>query len=172
MLELIAHRLRSSEVAEWWLATTSNPADDITEAWGLIGASLHSLGCTDSFRVVTKLHPEVTGPGVTAAAALANTSRSLSESRHALRRDKLDVVMLHRQQHLHAHDEQIWRRLRRQRELGMIGALGVSSANPSEAWAALEHPEVEVVQLAASLLDQRLARHGFFEAAQEAGKQV
>lgn len=38
MLELIAHRLRPSRVREWWLATTSDPADDITEAWG------HSLG--------------------------------------------------------------------------------------------------------------------------------
>lgn len=35
---------------------------------------------------------------------------------------------------------------------------GVSAANPDEAWSALEHPEIEVIQVAASLLDQRLAR--------------
>lgn len=152
--------------------TTIDTARGYGDSEALIGASLHAVGCGDSFRVVTKLHPDVTGPDTTAAAALANTGRSLSESRHALRRDKLDVVMLHRQQHLHAHDGRLWRRLRRQRELGLIGALGVSSANPSEAWAALEHPEIEIIQVAASLLDQRLARRGFFEAAQEAGKQI
>lgn len=38
MLEVIASRLRASRVGEWWLATTDQPADDITEAWG------HSLG--------------------------------------------------------------------------------------------------------------------------------
>lgn len=34
MLELIAQRLRTSRVAQWWLATSSDPADDITQAWG------------------------------------------------------------------------------------------------------------------------------------------
>ncbi|MCP4039632.1 MAG: NTP transferase domain-containing protein, partial [bacterium] len=34
MLELITHRLRNSRIQEWWLATSSDPADDVTEAWG------------------------------------------------------------------------------------------------------------------------------------------
>ncbi|MCH7867868.1 MAG: NTP transferase domain-containing protein [Myxococcales bacterium] len=38
MLELISHRLRLSRVQEWWLATSSDPADDVTESWG------HGLG--------------------------------------------------------------------------------------------------------------------------------
>ncbi len=38
MLELIAHRLRSSRVEQWWLATSQHATDDVTEAWG------HALG--------------------------------------------------------------------------------------------------------------------------------
>ena len=38
MLELISNRMRRSRVEEWWLATSHDASDDITEAWG------HSLG--------------------------------------------------------------------------------------------------------------------------------
>ena len=38
LLALLTARLRSARVDEWWLATTSEPADDVTEAWG------HALG--------------------------------------------------------------------------------------------------------------------------------
>lgn len=34
LLALIAKRLARARVDEWWLATTSDPADDVTEAWG------------------------------------------------------------------------------------------------------------------------------------------
>ncbi|MCG8588768.1 MAG: NTP transferase domain-containing protein [Proteobacteria bacterium] len=38
LLELLVSRLQGARVAEWWLATTQDPADDVTTAWG------HSLG--------------------------------------------------------------------------------------------------------------------------------
>lgn len=34
ILELIASRIGSARVDEWWLATSTDPADDVTEAWG------------------------------------------------------------------------------------------------------------------------------------------
>lgn len=34
LLALLATRVARARVAEWWLATTSDPADDVTEAWG------------------------------------------------------------------------------------------------------------------------------------------
>jgi spore coat polysaccharide biosynthesis protein SpsF len=34
MLGLIAERLSSARVDEWWLATSTDPSDDVTEAWG------------------------------------------------------------------------------------------------------------------------------------------
>ena len=33
-LGLLSERLRHARVDEWWLATSSDPADDVTEAWG------------------------------------------------------------------------------------------------------------------------------------------
>jgi spore coat polysaccharide biosynthesis protein SpsF len=33
-LALLTDRIRSARVREWWLATTSDPADDVTESWG------------------------------------------------------------------------------------------------------------------------------------------
>lgn len=33
-LALLAERLAPARVDEWWLATSSDPADDVTEAWG------------------------------------------------------------------------------------------------------------------------------------------
>lgn len=152
--------------------TTLDTARGYLDSEALIGASLDATGARDDFEVVTKLHPGIARTGDSAAKALANTGRSLARSRKALAQTRLDVVLLHRYPHRHLHDGAVWRRLRREREAGAIGALGVSAANPVEAFAALEHPEVEVLQVAASLLDQRLARAGFFEAAREAGKRV
>ncbi|MFT5443440.1 MAG: aryl-alcohol dehydrogenase-like predicted oxidoreductase [Myxococcota bacterium] len=155
---------------------TIDTARGYGESEALLGNSLRAMRaerhCDDDFHVITKLDPSVSLPGDTAAKALANTGRSLAMSRRALGRDTLDVVLLHRYPHLFAHDGAIWRRLLREKEAGAISALGVSAANPNEAWAALKTPEVEVIQVAASLLDQRLARSGFFEAAREAGKRV
>jgi len=34
LLGLLAERIRAARVDEWWLATSSDPADDVTEAWG------------------------------------------------------------------------------------------------------------------------------------------
>lgn len=34
VLETIVRRLAPARVDEWWLATTADPADDVTEAWG------------------------------------------------------------------------------------------------------------------------------------------
>jgi len=38
LLEILVTRLATARVDEWWLATTSEPEDDVTEAWG------HELG--------------------------------------------------------------------------------------------------------------------------------
>ena len=41
-LALLAERLAPARVDEWWLATSSGPADDVTEAWGFaLGLRVH-----------------------------------------------------------------------------------------------------------------------------------
>ncbi len=160
------------EIAHRAGITTLDTARGYGESEELIGAALEASGLSDAFEVVTKLDASLVRERTTAAQALANTGRSLARSREALRRDVLDVVLFHRFAHLGTCEGVVLRRLLREREGGTIRALGVSAANPHEAWAALRLPEVEVIQVASSLFDQRLSRRGFFEAAAEAGKRV
>lgn len=110
--------------------------------------------------VVTKLAPAADTPDRAAA--------SLDASRAGLRRDRLDAVLLHRW----ATRSAVWDELRRERDAGRIGRLGASAMDPDEAWQMLADPEASVIQVAASLFDQRLTRAGFFEQAAAAGKTV
>jgi len=110
--------------------------------------------------IVTKLSSDANTPLLAVA--------SLAASRQALRRDRLDVVLLHRWAHRCA----VWDVLRRERDAGEIAQLGASAGDPDEAWAMLADQDVQVIQVATSLFDQRLSRARFFERATEAGKTV
>ncbi len=59
----------------------------------------------------------------------------------------------------------MWDWLLERRAAGEIEHLGVSALDPEEAFAALEADGVELMQVATSLLDQRIARRGFFDRA-------
>jgi aryl-alcohol dehydrogenase-like predicted oxidoreductase len=59
-----------------------------------------------------------------------------------------------------------------ERDGGRIGSLGVTAATPEEAWAALEDPDIEILQVASNLFDLRLHRQGFFPRARELGRSV
>ena len=48
LLALLATRIARARVDEWWLATTSDPADDVTEAWGFeLGLRVYRGHATD-----------------------------------------------------------------------------------------------------------------------------
>lgn len=132
----------------------------------------HARGADESWRIITKLDPEVHRPGLGIAETLERVSVSLDVSRRALNMDVLPVLMLHRFAHRHACGGRLWRRLLAERDSGRIGSLGVSAATPEEAWAALEDPDIEILQVASSLLDLRLHRQGFFPRARELGRTV
>lgn len=138
---------------------------DTARAYGASEAVIgEATGPDPAWEVMTKLGPDVRG----AAAARA----SLAASRAALRRDVLPAVLLHRAHQRAAASGAIWDVLLRERDAKRIGRLGVSAGSPDEAFAALADPDVDVVQVAASLLDQRLARAGFFARAASAGRTV
>lgn len=141
-----------------FLLDTARAYGDSEELIGRLAA-----GDRDWF-VLTKLDPAAQ----TAAAAAA----SLEASRRALRRPALDGVLLHRAEQRTADQGRLWDYLRGQRDQARVGALGVSAGSPDEAWAALDDPDVQCLQVASSLFDQRLARGGFFERAKTAGKVV
>lgn len=114
--------------------------------------------------IVTKLSPDADS----AAAALA----SVAASRRELRRDKLDILLLHRAHHRLAGEGAVWDTLRRRKDADEIGQLGISTSTPAEAWTVLDDPEVSCIQVPTSLFDQRLSRAGYFERAAERGKTV
>ena len=48
LLALLATRITRARVDEWWLATSSDPADDVTEAWGFeLGLRVYRGHATD-----------------------------------------------------------------------------------------------------------------------------
>ena len=126
----------------------------------------------EGWRIITKLDPEVHHEGLGIAETLEGVSKSLEASRRALDSDVLPVLMLHRFAHRHACGGRLWRALLAERDAGRIGSLGVFAATPEEAWAALEDPDIEILQVASSLLDLRLHRQGFFPRARELGRTV
>lgn len=151
-------------------------AIDTARAYGesetRIGQALGEVPPLESWRVITKLAPDVHENGLGIAECLERVSTSLSDSRVALGRDALPVVLLHRFAHRHACGGKLWRTLLAERDAGRIGQLGVSAGTPEEAWAALDDPDVEVLQVASSLLDLRLVRQGFFPRARELGRTI
>jgi len=138
---------------------------DTAPAYGSAEEVIGSLAGEDPYwTVMTKLSPDLDG----AASARA----SLALSRQAVRRSRLDVVVLHRAEHRRAYAGAVWEVVMAERAAGGIDRVGISAHGPGEATEALADPDVEVVQVAASLLDQRLARAGFFAKAAEVGKHV
>jgi aryl-alcohol dehydrogenase-like predicted oxidoreductase len=137
------------------------------------GSSEEVVGALpEPWRVVTKLAPDVAGATIPAELAEERATASLAASRQALGRKRLDAVLLHRAAHLEESGGGAWRVLVGERESGRVGAIGASVTEVGQAWQLLEAPDVEVVQVPASLLDQRLARAGFFEAAERAGRMI
>ena len=140
------------------------------EAEAVIGRAL--AGGELPFKVVTKLSPGLCEHGVAFDALDAAVGKSLSESREALGRVLLDAVLLHRPEHRHVANERVWRALKAEQESGGITKIGVSATSPQSAMDALEDPDVQVMQVATSLLDRRLVESGFFTRAAERGVEV
>ena len=138
------------------------------------GSAEASVGAALDLRwsVVTKLDPDVAGEGVDAKMARRRASASLAASRSALRRERLDTVLLHRASHRVASQGAAWSVLREELAAGRIGAIGASVMSVEEAFPLLDDPSVEVIQVPASLFDRRLLRSGFFSEAERRGRQV
>jgi aryl-alcohol dehydrogenase-like predicted oxidoreductase len=162
-LEAMLARARAAGVC------TIDTARAYGESEARIGRAISSGG---GWRVITKLDSDVHREGLGIAETLESLSKSLEASRRALASDALPVLMLHRFAHRHACGGRLWRGLLAERDAGRIGALGVAAATPEEAWAALQDPDIEVLQVASSLLDLRLHRQGFFPRARELGRTV
>jgi aryl-alcohol dehydrogenase-like predicted oxidoreductase len=135
----------------------------------VIGAA---VGDDPAWTVVTKVAAELSAEEARPERLTGWVRDSLDKSRCALRRPRLDVVLLHRPQHMTVGGGVVWRELLRQRDRGDISQLGVSVVTPTEAEVLLADAGVSVLQLPASLLDQRIVRSGLLERALRAGTTV
>lgn len=143
---------------------------DTARAYGGAEAAIGAL--TGEWRVITKLAPDVSGEDIDPAESRRRVERSLDASRRALRRDRLDAVLLHRDEHRRLSGGAAWSVLLEERQAGRIGAIGCSVVRVADATPLLDDPACEILQVPASLLDRRLARTGFFDAAHALGREI
>jgi aryl-alcohol dehydrogenase-like predicted oxidoreductase len=113
-------------------------------------------------RIITKLSPLGDLPDNASGVGDA-VKRSIAKSLAALRQNSLACVLAHRGAHLTAFGGAVWERLRELKNSGAIRMLGVSVQSPAEALAALEHPNMEHIQLPFNVLDWRWQADGIPE---------
>ena len=132
---------------------------DTARAYGnsedVIGQAL-DLGWSGRARVITKLSPLSDCPENAHNSFLdALVDASIYESCNLLRRQSLEVLLLHRTAHLQSWDGAVWSRLCALRDMGLIEKLGVSVHTPLELEAALSLDDVRFIQMPFNLLDWR-----------------
>lgn len=148
--------------------TTLDTARAYGESESVIGTL---VGGDPGWSIVTKV-PPLDLSDDSERVAIDAVRRAIDASLAALRRSRLDVVLLHDPGDRTRSHGGAWSALRELRRTGAIGALGISARSPSEALAGLEADGVEVVQVATSLLDSRLVRAGFVRTAEVAARRV
>jgi aryl-alcohol dehydrogenase-like predicted oxidoreductase len=121
-----------------------------------------ALADRKAVRTITKLSAlSELAPNASRDEVHAAVDASIDESLNALRRGRLDCLLLHRAEHMHAFGGAVWQRLIERLEDGSVLSLGVSVQNPLEALAALACPDVVHLQLPFNLLDWRWRKAGF-----------
>ncbi len=132
---------------------------DTARAYGesemVVAQSLQS-GWQGRAQVITKLSPLGDCPADALDHVVnAFVDASVHLSRANLRQQKIDVLMLHRANHLYAWGGAVWRRLLELKSLDFIGELGVSVQSPNELMDALANESVSYIQLPMNILDWR-----------------
>ncbi len=81
--------------------------------------------------------------------------KSIYESLFYLDKKNIDVLLLHRFEHLKYWDHAVWERLNYHKEQARINSLGVSVQSPDELLEALKVKSIEYIQLPFNILDNR-----------------
>jgi aryl-alcohol dehydrogenase-like predicted oxidoreductase len=120
-----------------------------------------ALRARHAVRTITKLSPLTElASDATRDQVRAAVDVSIAESLTALKKERLDCLLLHRASHMTAFDGAVWERLIERLEDGTVLALGVSVQSPEEALAALDHADVRHIQLPFNILDWRWREAG------------
>jgi spore coat polysaccharide biosynthesis protein SpsF len=132
---------------------------DTARAYGAsedaIGHVLAS-GWRDRISLITKLSPLDDLPGNSDIPTCnAFVDESIYRSLNALGVEQVDILLLHRSEHLEICKGQVWNRLLTHQEQGKVKSLGVSVQSPGELLKVLCVPEIEHIQLPLNILDGR-----------------
>ncbi|MGD0192241.1 MAG: aldo/keto reductase [Rhizomicrobium sp.] len=115
----------------------------------------------NNVRTITKLSPLSDLPEPAGRDdARAAVDASIADSLAALKRDRIDCLLLHRAAHMTSHGGAIWERLIELLEEGTVVTLGVSVQSAAEAMAALDCADVRHIQMPFNLLDWRWRESG------------
>ncbi|MGE6779340.1 aldo/keto reductase [Vreelandella titanicae] len=85
----------------------------------------------------------------------AFTERSIYQSCYELQSKKIDVLLLHRTDHLTAWLGAVWETVKQLKQCGVVGEIGVSVQTPEEVMLALKFEDVSFIQLPYNILDHR-----------------
>jgi aryl-alcohol dehydrogenase-like predicted oxidoreductase len=123
-----------------------------------------ALARRKAVRTITKLSPlsELASDASREDIRIA-VDASIAGSLAALRRERIDCLLLHRAAHMSAFGGAVWERLIEKLEDGTVLALGVSVQSPDEALAALACADVRHIQLPFNLLDWRWREAGVID---------
>jgi aryl-alcohol dehydrogenase-like predicted oxidoreductase len=149
-------------------ATTFDTAVAYGESEEILGRALSELRAHNQATVITKV-PSVSSAGAspTPSAATAWIRETIETSLKRLRLEQLPLCLFH-----DADDIVHMEALLSLKAAGLVRHVGVSVARPDQLDAVLTTPGVEAIQVAASLLDQRILRSGSLTRAAEAGMAV
>ncbi len=142
---------------------------DTAQAYGeseiVLGDCLRALAVADEARVISKLSPDI-------ATSPDGVEVSVGASLERLGVTSLWGLLLHDEGQLDSWDDGLGEALRSVKSRGMVAHLGVSVYSTEIALRALEHPEIDAVQLPGGVFDRRALRSGVLKKAETLGKQV
>ncbi len=139
-------------------------AQSYGESEAVLGEALRALGAVHEVRVCSKLDVQMDPHDVPALEG------AIERSFERLGVPQLWCMMLHRASWLEHWDAGLGALLRKYRDTGRIRHLGVSLSSPAEASRCLEHPDMEILQVACNAWDRRMIALDIFGRARTLGK--
>ncbi len=142
---------------------------DTAQAYGeseiVLGDCLRAHNIADQACVISKLAPDV-------ATIPDRVHLSVETSLKRLGLKSLWGLLLHDQRQLDSWDDGLGAAMRALKCEGLVAHLGISVYSPDAALRALEHPDVDVIQVPGGVFDRRALRLGVLKTAETLGKTV
>ncbi len=145
---------------------TFDTAQGYGDSEAVLGSIIHDLGLADDICIITKLDPGIDHRN---AALLA---KAVDSSIGRLRVPRIHALLLHREEQLDLLKDGLAESLYHFVAEGKVGHIGVSVYSPERGLAALHEEVIDIVQLPASIVDQRAARAGIDARAKEKNKEI